>query len=281
MEDCSLLSSHLFGRLATALVLALLLLFGTLPAFAQSHARLSLVGPKAHYLALGDSLAFGFQPDFDFAHGYADDFGSDLKARGVHDTINLACPGETSSTMLNGKCPYPFFRKYPYLGSQMNAALKYLAAHRGQVSPVTFNIGSNDLLSVFNKQNCTVNVSLFNAGLRTLDANLTHTILPELHNALVVNGVPTGDLIMVNYYDPFQNICPNTVPYVRMVDAHLARDVAPYGIMVDAFAAFGGAKIPDPHTCSYTWMCSVFQDIHATDTGYRVIADAIETSVGY
>jgi lysophospholipase L1-like esterase len=280
-----MLRTHLFGRAATALALALLLLFSALPAFAQSRmnfSRSSLVGPKAHYLALGDSLAFGFQPDLDFSHGYADDFGSDLmKAHSVHDIVNMACPGETSSTMLNGTCPYPFLRKYPYIGSQLKAALKYLAAHRGQVSPVTFNIGSNDLLSVFNKQNCTVNVSQLNAGLQTLDANLTHIILPDLHNALMVNGVQTGDLIMVNYYDPFQNICPNTVPYVQMVDAHLARDVAPYGIMVDIFGAFGGAKTPDPNICTYTWMCSVFQDIHATDTGYRVIANTIESAVGY
>jgi lysophospholipase L1-like esterase len=277
--------SHLFVRVATAFALALLLLFASIPAFAQSRMslpRYSLVGPKEHYLVLGDSMAFGFQPDLNFAHGYADDFGNDLmKTHGVHDMANLACPGETSSTMLNGTCPYPFFRKYPYIGSQMAAALKYLAAHRGQVSPVTFNIGSNDLLSVFNEQNCTVNVSLLKTGLQTLDTNLTHTILPELHDALMVNGELTGDLIMVNYYDPFQNMCPNTVPYVQMVDAHLAHDIAPYGTMVDVFSAFGGAKTPDPNTCTYTWICSVFHDIHATDTGYRVIANTIEATVGY
>jgi len=29
-----------------------------------------LIGPKQHYLALGDSLAFGYQPNQDYSHGY-------------------------------------------------------------------------------------------------------------------------------------------------------------------------------------------------------------------
>ena len=36
---------------------------------ASSHSNTpSLVGPKARYLALGDSLAFGYQPDLNYIH---------------------------------------------------------------------------------------------------------------------------------------------------------------------------------------------------------------------
>src|SRR5216684_5678462 len=64
-----------------------------------------LVGPKQHYLALGDSLAFGFQPNGDFTHGYVPDFfQQDLQKDGVKDFLNLGCPGETSTTFITGGC---------------------------------------------------------------------------------------------------------------------------------------------------------------------------------
>src|SRR3954466_6984582 len=67
------------------------------------------VGPRPqHYLALGDSLAYGFQPNGDHTHGYVDDFFTFLQNQGVQDHQNLGCPGETSSSFINGgKCPYP------------------------------------------------------------------------------------------------------------------------------------------------------------------------------
>ena len=51
--------------------------------------------------------------------------------------------------------------------------------------------------------------------------------------------------------------------------------------MADVFTAFGGPATPNPTICSYTWMCSFFHDIHATDRGYAVIAGAFEATTGY
>ena len=272
-------------RSVAPLSIAFLLLFIFVPSALASGGnqaqRFSLVGPKAHYLALGDSLAFGFQPDLNFNHGYVDDFFSNLQGHGVKDVANMGCPGETSVTFLNGKCPYPFLRKYPYIGSQMNAALTYLSANAGQVSPVTLDIGANDLLPDINSSNCQINQTQFLTDLATLDANLTQTILPQLHAALVVNGQLTGDLVLMNYYDPYQNICPNTVPDIQLINQHLASDVGHYGTIVNVFRSFGGSKTPNKHICSYTWMCSIFTDIHATTTGYGVIAGTFENGTGY
>ena len=58
------------------------------PAHAQS-----FVGPKAYYLDLGNSLAFGYQPDLDWAHGYGTDFANNLKNHGSQNYIKMACPG--------------------------------------------------------------------------------------------------------------------------------------------------------------------------------------------
>jgi lysophospholipase L1-like esterase len=240
-----------------------------------------LAGPKRYYLALGDSLAFGYQPDWNFARGYASEFFQDLKQHGTQTYVNLGCPGETSSTMIYGGCPYAVLRKYPYLGTQLDAAVNYLHAHSGNVSPVTLDIGANDLISGIDPQTCSVDASAFNAALVSFDTNLTQMILPQLHDALLVGGRVTGDLIVNNYYDPFQNVCPETVSYVQQLNQHIIKDVSSYGIVVDTFSAFGGSTTPNPHICTYTWMCSVFKDIHATNTGYSVIAATFEHTTGY
>jgi lysophospholipase L1-like esterase len=272
---------HTYRRILMPLALVvLLLLIATSSAFAISYShRLVLVGPKARYLALGNSLAFGFQPDLNFSHGYADDFMNNLSQHGVKHLANMGCPGETSSTFINGGCPYPFLRKYPYIGPQLAAAVAYLKFYRGQVSPVTLDIGANDLQADFNTSTCTI-ASSFSSDLATVDANVK-TILTQLQTAMTVNGQMTGDIVMMNYYDPYQNICPDTVPYIQQLNQHLATDVQGFGIIVDVFGPFGGAGVPNNNICNYTWMCSIFKDIHATNSGYGVIASAFENGTGY
>src|SRR5438132_13326397 len=151
-------NAHVYQRIVVPLTFALLLLFISAPtALANSHGSgLSPVGPKQHYLALGDSLAFGYQPDLNYSHGYVDDYFSNLKSHGVKDVANMGCPGETSVTFLNGKCPYPFLRKFPYVGSQLNAALVYLKLQAGQFSDVTMDIGDNDLTRDIKSSDCTL-----------------------------------------------------------------------------------------------------------------------------
>jgi len=172
-------------------------------------------------------------------------------------------------------------RKFPYIGPQLNAALLYLLFNAGKVSPVTLDIGANDVKGDINTKTCAINQQQFQLDLATLDYNLSRIILPKLHAALTVNGQLTGDLVVMNYYDPYQNICPNSVPFTQLVNQHLANDVNGYGSMVDVFSAFGGATTPNPNICNYTWMCSIFTDIHAADRGYSVIASTFEQGAGY
>jgi lysophospholipase L1-like esterase len=275
------------SRIQVPLTFVLLVLFIAAPsALAASHSQNSvqrdtLVGPKKHYLALGDSLAFGFQPDLNFDHGYVDNFFSNLQGHGVQDVANMACPGETSVTFLNGKCSYSYLHKFPYAGSQLNAALLYLRFNVGQVSPVTLDVGASDVEQDIKTTACVINQLQLKKDLATLDYNLRHVILPQLHAALTVNGKLTGDLVMMNYYDPYQNICPNSLPFTQTVNQHLADDANGYGTIVDVFSAFGGSFTPNPNICTYTWMCSIFTDIHATNKGYSVIAKAFEQGTGY
>jgi lysophospholipase L1-like esterase len=274
---------RVFRRLGVLCAVVTLLFFTIVPvALAQTRlAASTLIGPKKYYLALGDSLAFGYQPNFDFSHGYADDFFSNLKGHGTTTLADMGCPGETSSTFIKGGCSDAFLRKYPYVGAQLSAAVAYLKSHAGQVSPVTLDIGANDLLPDINLNACTANNTKFTSDLATLDKNLTGAILPQLRAAMTVNGKLTGDLVLMNYYDPYQNACSNSVSYIQKINTHLASDLGGSGLIVDVFKAFGGTATPNNNICSYTWMCSVFKDIHATRTGFGVIASAFESGVGY
>ena len=274
-------------RIVAPIALALSLVFLFAPsAFASTRSatvRSSLIGPKPFYLALGDSVAFGFQPDLDFTHGYTDDFYHDLENHGTHSYSNMGCPGETTATMINGLCSVSVLRKYPYVGSQLLAAVVYLRLHAGQVSPVTLDIGANDVDHDIDYTTCAISPKL--AGdLTTMDYNLTHVILPQLTSAMEVDGRMTGDLLMMNYYNPFQNHCPNSASFAQMYNQHLAADAQGHATMVDVFDAFGGAAVPNPNICAYTWMCSDYYyllAIHNTTLGYQVIANAFEQTAGY
>lgn len=234
-----------------------------------------LFGPKQQYLALGDSLAFGYQPNNDYTHGYVNDLSNTLQNEGTKGVKNLGCSGETSTTFINGGCPHTNTPPAPYT-KQLDAAVAFLQANPGKVSPVTLDIGSNDMLP--DLIGCTVS-SNFSTDLARLDNNLTKLILPQLKDALTVNGRVTGSIVMMNYYNPFPN-CAASAQFTQAFNefnTHLATDVAPFGFIVDVFGAFGG--ITTPNICTYTWICSSYQDIHPTDQGYSVIANTFAAAI--
>src|SRR5579859_8008527 len=123
------------------------------------------------YLALGDSLAYGyhkaqFQSELKtkgfvepatFNDGYVDDFGAALKLVNPGlQVINDGCPGETTEAFIGGSgkpgfcsnfpaaTPFPdVFLHHPYTGAQLSDALAILKANP-HVSPITLDIGAND-----------------------------------------------------------------------------------------------------------------------------------------
>src|SRR5258708_12625653 len=135
--------AHTYRRIIVPITLAILLLFAFAPAaLAASSAQPNWpTGLKQHYLAVGDSLAFGFQPNNDFTHGYVNDLFQIIQSEGVQDFTNYGCPGETSSTFINGGCPFAPSGS----PAQLTAALAFLQANPGKVSPITLDIGANDV----------------------------------------------------------------------------------------------------------------------------------------
>ncbi len=70
--------AHKYQHFTLPLICAITCFFFTSPTtFAMSTVhRFTLVGPKSFYLALGNSLAYSYQPDLRDNQGYADDFSA-------------------------------------------------------------------------------------------------------------------------------------------------------------------------------------------------------------
>ncbi len=258
----------------------------TVSAHAASAQNQSLAGFQ-HYLSLGDSLSFGYQPNNDVTHGYNVDLLAALKQASPDiDLKPLGCNGENSVTFINGGCPAKT-SDVP----QLTQAVSYLQQHKSERTLITLSIGANDILfgtngnpPSVNVQNCTANDQQFNADINALDANLQGTILPQLQQAATdANGQMNAKIVLVGYYDPFQNNCPNQIPYIQTLNTHLTNDVQNFGTFVDVFPAFNTSAVPNQRLCSLTWICGNFQDaknqpihdFHPTTQGYQVIACTI------
>ena len=276
---------HVPRRIMVLFILSCVWLLLFVPvALATSVNQPPLVVPHfQHYIALGDSLAYGFQPSTittgDHAHGYVDDVSTFLQARKVvTDHVDLGCLSETTSSFISGGlCQYPSPFK-----SQLAATIGYLQqVHPGEASFATLDLGATDIITdiQFNSQThtCDVNTASFNAHLQTMDTNLRQIILPQLHTVLKV----PKNLLILNSYSPFLQVCPNVTPFIQSLNNHLANDVKGFGTLVDIFTAFGGVS----NVCLYTGMCDVNLnsatiqlDLHPTTLGYLVMAHAVEVA---
>lgn len=240
------------------------------------------------YLALGDSLGTGYQPDQgdDLTGGYAGGVRDSLLADGTKARLrNLSCSGETVVTMVHGgRCAYG-------QGNQLDAATQFLRAHAGKVELVTIDIGANDVQTC--ASGTSVDVACIEAGLRDV-ATLLPVILGELRAA----AGPDTQLVVVDYYNPFlsawltgqagQDLARLSSVLQDMLNGVIAREAAAVDAdLAEVSEAFrsddwtlttlpGVGVVPTnvATICGLTWMC-LRQDIHANDAGYAVMAETV------
>jgi lysophospholipase L1-like esterase len=234
---------------------------------------------EVYYLALGDSLAAGYQPDGTTGKGYPDQLYPQLKARNPDlQFVNLGCSGETTSSMLkNSVCG----------GSQLDKAVDFIKSHR--VAYLTIDIGANDVVTCVKPP--TIDDACFDQGLAAVRSNLD-TILDELRDAIrrSDNKRFTRSAGMT-YYDPtlgawafgFPALAVASVGYVTRLNATEAGQYLTHGFRVAPVASVfqtydfrinSATQRPNnvEFVCGHTWSCSR-GDIHANNDGYSVIAD--------
>jgi lysophospholipase L1-like esterase len=266
-----------------------------------------LVPPKDDYLALGDSLAFGYQlskfnANFPtenpavFNTGYVDDFSAALVpiSPGIH-TANMGCPGETTGSYLGvNPCPYhpPFPLHESYTGSQEDAALAFLGDHPQQTSPITIDLGANDVLATVRFCNANPNPSFA----ACVAANIPATIAQIQTNLATILGhieavVPKTELIVVGLYNP-NVIDPRIPPAVSdglaaTINAAMASVASDFNArFADPLPVFNpgppGSATEFATICSLTFVCiAPDHDIHPTDAGYQALANVVFDASGY
>jgi lysophospholipase L1-like esterase len=248
--------------------------------------------PAQTYLALGDSLAFGYSekrfeenlPEENpaaFETGYVNDFAGALRIGDPRlQIVNDGCPGETTESFVNGPCAYQleFPLHHPYVSgptsSQLSDALAHLSAHPGAVSPITIDIGANDALGVVETV-CDLKAACIAEHAPALFEEVGKKlglILGELRAA-----APHAQIIVLGLYNPFGSSIEGAGTLTADLNEVMAADAASVKArFADPLPFFNppGAR-EEPTICLLTNMCTAKPDIHPTDLGYRVLAGVI------
>jgi lysophospholipase L1-like esterase len=239
--------------------------------------------PQSYYLALGDSMAYGFQPTKKpgarpsvFNTGYVDVFAARLRKLSPNiRVVNYGCPGESTVTFTRGGCDGlkdGFKLHDAFRGSQLKAAESFLRAHPGQVSPITLTLWGVDLLPLSAKG------KRAQRAIASFGSRFT-TILKRLRTA-----APGAEIIVTGAWNPEADKLAKAEPLYRSVDATIKRVAAGSRARVaNMFAALNGSgsiKSRQARLCSLTFFCSK-GDPHPTNAGYRAMAGAFMTASGY
>lgn len=207
------------------------------------------------YLALGDSLAWGFRLERPQAQSYPALLHERLNARAPLAFVNLAVPGETSGSMLQRQLP---------------RALELIEQRRqaGQrVSPITLDIGGNDLVAA-ERGTPSERAAAVEATRRNIGA-----ILDALRQA---SG--DSDIVVMTYYNPYGGdpaVVNSEAYWVTQLNAAIKDEAGRRGVAVaDVYDLFDGGR-------AYTYTYILLDDIHANEQGHQVMAAQFWQALGY
>lgn len=266
--------------------------------------------PRPTYLALGDSIAFGFDINQSAATETANAIGypealRDLLAcdYGAHRGVaNTACPGEATGSLITGlrtydndgyqnRHAYPLHYEYDHQDtpagagrSQLDHAVEYIAADPDHVKLVTITAGANDVLRYAKPgANWTEAAGALDAVMHRLQPNW-ETIL----DALVRAGY-RGPIVGVLYYSTGYRWSDfPTMTGIRILNDKI-RDAARAAIqrhpalnlkLVESYDIFDEASKPfgnDPCAAGLTMRITGSDacDVHASHLGEEKLAEGI------
>jgi lysophospholipase L1-like esterase len=285
--------------LAAALVAGLLVV----PvATAATTGRAPAVTAGSRYLALGDSVTFGFQEQFvvpapnykDPASfvAYPEQLGAELHLL----VANAACPGETSASLIDATAesngcentlgaPTGYRRLWPlhvrYKGSQLAYAIRYLRAHH-DVALVSLMIGANDL---FICQETTHDGCTSASEQAAAFAKIRHNVRKIL-SAIRHKAHYRGQVAIINYYslDYTSAFITGAIRALNQAQDSAAR---PFRVEIaDGFGEFAAASsrfgdnpcqarlltlkvVGPPPSCG----------VHPSYAGQALLAQALETAI--
>lgn len=252
--------------------------------------------PTPYFLALGDSLSLGMQPDATGTvvptnTGYVDDLYALYRLR--HPNLQLAklgCSGENSRSMITGGvCAYP-------LGTQLAEAVEFINTHR--VVLITISIGGDNILHCFSLSG--IDDECVRQGIAAIRPDLAQIL--SMLRGVAGHSVP---IVGMNYYDPFlaawtlgplgQALAELSLVYTNELSRTLGEmyfafrvrvaDVArAYRINDFTLVPVGGLPLNVYLEFAWTWIGAtppVGPDIHPNTAGYAVIAGAFVRAIGF
>ena len=242
------------------------------------------------YLALGDSVAFGFifQAGFEYLNpdnfvGYPAYVGEDLGTK----VVNAACPGQTTSSFIstsgsdNG-CQ-AFRASAPlhvtYAGSQLAFATSYLNSHR-DTQLVSLQLGSNDGFVL--EKSCNNDPACILAKLPGVLATVT-TNLETILDALKATHFE-GTIVVLNYYSLDYTDVPGTTLAAALNQAIGAAAKEDGATVADVFTAFKTASstsFAGGRTCKAGLLNASPQnqfvcDVHPSQSGAQLLGSTVE-----
>ncbi len=253
-----------------------------------------------YYLALGDSLALGY--DAPTGQGYTDDlavhYGAAIPSLQKVD-LGL-CDGETAGTFISGNpnCSYA-------PATELATAEAFLSSHPNQVAFVTINVESGFPLSCFSPGTFTLISSTCVTSVIAQGTTYLSTILAGLRSA----AGPSVPIVGMTVPDPFvvewlngasgQQVAQESVTWYQMLNQALSATYASFGDPVaDAAATFSSYDLTDLVSSAYgmvpeavavacAWLhgtCPLsswtVDEVHPNATGYLQIADTFEAVLG-
>jgi lysophospholipase L1-like esterase len=255
------------------------------------------------YLALGDSVTFGYEeaavvpapnyPDAASFLGYPELFGPELHMK----VVNAACPGETSASLIDntaqsngcentpGKGNVGYRTLYPlhvsYSGSQLAFAVSYLKKHQN-VRLVSLMIGANDYF-VCQETTADQCASLPEQSgvLEALGKNV-HTILSAIRKKAHYNG----QLAIVNYYS-VDSASATANGQSALLNSTMDSAAKPFHVEIaDGFGAFatGSAHSGGDSTCTaglLTELSTGGCGIHPSYAGASLLTLALEKVIRF
>ena len=244
------------------------------------------------YLALGDSVVFGFidRVGYEYVNpenfiGFPDYVGRDLRL----DDFDAGCPGETTGSFLSTTASDTGCRLFrslaplhvAYTSTQANYALAILANYP-ETRLVTLMLGANDVSLLQNA--CASDPTCIANGLpqvlATVSANMA-TILGEIRGT----GY-RGIIVVANYYSIDYSDVSGTQITELLNQALSAPTRAEGAVVADVFTAFRIA-VSNPFAGGATCKAGLLNaspqseftcDIHPSQSGQKLIARAVEAA---
>jgi lysophospholipase L1-like esterase len=287
------------GILCLSMVLAAAAILTACSGPAPSHPAQARAPEPTYYLALGDSLSQGVQPNaagvsVKTGEGYPDQLYATLhRTRPGLELVKLGCPGETTSTMIDGGlCRYQG-------GSQLAAAVAFLAVHRGRVLLVTLDIGANDPEQCGGRPGLG---DLATCAVKGIPSAVTH--LATIMDRLTAAAAPGVRIVGMTYYLPALAEWLSGLPghmvawaaeklaatynrlLTRVYTKSGARVANVFGVFETAdFGTPANSSVPRnvDRLCQWTWACAApprGPNQHANQAGYQVIARTFRQASG-